>query len=659
LELIPSFNPVSENSRGPTAAPLPRLLAALLTLVYLAVLVRTAWLSDDAAITLRTVMNVTHGFGLTFNVAERVQTFTHPLWLLVLTAGYMLTRHLYLVTFAASVGVSLSVFWLVVTRAASASQAALAVVALLFSRAFVDFSTSGLENPLVSLLLIGLVVLFLNERMERSRWLARLWTLGSLLYLARPDAVLLAVPMLGVASWQVRRPSTIARAFFMGTAPAWAWTLFATLYYGFPLPNTAYAKLAMGIPAHALWTQGALYFVDSIDRDPLTLTTVAFALVAAAAARRTAPRVLAAGIVLYLLYVMSIGGDFMAGRFFSVPLVASVLLLTRLMAAPRALWIPAAGVLALVGCTATHVPLWSNSRFSDSNAKPNGVIDERAVYFHDKSLVLARRVTFRDPEWPRAGTRPQRMNVLPACGLMGSSGLDFGPYAYLLDECALADPLLARLPAVFNPEWRTGHYRRMIPAGYRDSVEKSDNELQDPSLHEYYDHLRLIIRSDRLWSTARLKAIVAMNLGRYDHLIDRTYYRHGGSVVGIETPGNAEGTFELKAPLAITCPDKRGRRYLEVSLEADDRYFVMLLRKGRIESTLDLGPIPEYRRRPGLTTYVVDVPPNARAHGFDTIVVAPASGDGHHALGGLLLEGASGMDARIYRDVAVRDGMAR
>ena len=47
-------------------------------LVFLAVLVRTAWISDDGLISLRTVMNVTHGHGLTFNVGERVQTFTHP-----------------------------------------------------------------------------------------------------------------------------------------------------------------------------------------------------------------------------------------------------------------------------------------------------------------------------------------------------------------------------------------------------------------------------------------------------------------------------------------------------------------------------------------------------------------------------------------------------
>ena len=62
-------------------------VALLLCLIFLAVLLRTAWLSDDALITFRTVLNFTHGYGLTFNVAERVQAYTHPLWMLMLTGG--------------------------------------------------------------------------------------------------------------------------------------------------------------------------------------------------------------------------------------------------------------------------------------------------------------------------------------------------------------------------------------------------------------------------------------------------------------------------------------------------------------------------------------------------------------------------------------------
>jgi hypothetical protein len=51
-------------ARAFTRASLPEALAWLLTLTFLAVLIRTAWLSDDALISLRTVLNVTHGFGL-------------------------------------------------------------------------------------------------------------------------------------------------------------------------------------------------------------------------------------------------------------------------------------------------------------------------------------------------------------------------------------------------------------------------------------------------------------------------------------------------------------------------------------------------------------------------------------------------------------------
>jgi arabinofuranosyltransferase len=93
-------------------------------------------------------MNVTHGFGLTFNISERVQTFTHPLWMLPLTVGYVVVGNVYYATFFVSMLTSLVAFWLIVRGAASASQAWLAAGLLIFSRAFVDYSTSGLENPL-------------------------------------------------------------------------------------------------------------------------------------------------------------------------------------------------------------------------------------------------------------------------------------------------------------------------------------------------------------------------------------------------------------------------------------------------------------------------------------------------------------------------------
>jgi len=641
-------------------------LSAIATVVFAVILFRTAWISDDAAITLRTVLNVTHGFGLTFNIAERVQTYTHPLWMGLLTIGYLLTGNVYVATFAIGMILSAVAFWLALTRAVSAFQAISAAVVLLFSSAFIDFSTSGLENPLANLLVAVFVGVFLNRTMANIRRLTVLWTLASFLYLTRPDAALLVVPLLVVATWRGGNVRAALQSIVVGGLPALAWTVFALVYYGFPFPNTAYAKLATGIDPGELRAQGVLYLLDSLDRDPITLTAIAVAVVVAAFRRELAPRALAAGVVLYLWYVVSIGGDFMTGRFMALPAFASVLLMSRLVAASKPLWATAAGTLLIVGCTATHVPLWSNSRNVDAAPKPSGIVDERAVYFRDRSLALAKRGTFRDPDWPSSPWHGTRRNVVDTCGLMGAAGLDFGPYVHLLDECALADPLLARLPAVFNPDWRTGHYRRMIPDGYRESLETSSNQLRDPDLHRFYDRLRLITRSDRLFSRERLYAIVVMNLRGSSQNLNRQFYRHSGSIVPlgelstirqVGAPYDAPGNRVLVRPLAIDCPARAGRRYLDVTLDSDDRYVLTFLSGSQIVSTVELGPIPEHRRQPGLTDYTVDVPGRARSTPFDTIVVTAASGDTHNAIGHFLLEGNPATDWELYRRVAARDAL--
>ena len=152
---------------------------------------------------------------------------------------------------------------------------------------------------------------FFMPATDRRR-LAGLWTLVSLLYLTRPDAVLLVLPMVLFASYQARNLRRIAVAIGIGAMPALLWTAFATIYYGFPFPNTAYAKLATGVSGGELRRQGWLYLLDSLDRDPITLVTIAFAIVIGVATRHSAARALAAGIAWYLGYVVWIGGDFMS-----------------------------------------------------------------------------------------------------------------------------------------------------------------------------------------------------------------------------------------------------------------------------------------------------------------------------------------------------------
>ncbi len=653
----------------PTTRPtllLPRPIAALLLLVFLAVLLRTAWISDDGLISLRTVLNVTHGNGLTFNVGERVQTFTHPLWLALLTAGYLAIGNVYYATFALSMVVSAWVFWLAVSRAASSWQAWVAAAALLSSRAFTDYSTSGLENPLANLLVAAFAAVFLREDLKPRRWLTALWGLASLLYLTRPDAVLLVVPLLLVASYRVRRGPVVARAIAVGLLPAAAWTAFAVVYYGFPFPNTAYAKLGMDINQAQLWKQGVIYFIDSLDRDPLTLVAIGFSILLALAARTAASRALAAGIALYLVYVASIGGDFMSGRFFAVPFFAAVLILTRMVSATRETWIATAVACVVLGAVSARMPLQSDSRYDDRGVKHGGIVDERAFYLKKQSLVFASMVSFENPDW-NVRRPPGETRVLNTCGLMGEGGLDFGPHQYLLDECALADPLLARLPAVFKEEWRPGHFRRVVPEGYRESVAAGVNQIKDPQLREFYDRLSLITRSRRLWTRDRLWAVWKMNTGGYDKLVNRDYYRFSGfirtleelsDVKAPETPWDAPGNTVLKQPLAVRVEDKAGRRYADVSLDSNDQYVLIFIKRNAAVGRVLVGPIPEHRRKPGLTSYTVDVPAQAERGGFDTILVAPVGGDDAYSIGHLLLEGTPATDAELLKRVAIRDGVA-
>ena len=82
-------------------------IAVLSALIFfLIVTIRRAWLSDDAYITLRTVDNLIHGFRFTWNITERVQAYTHPLWMLFVSCFYFFTHEAYYTVIVVSLGVS-------------------------------------------------------------------------------------------------------------------------------------------------------------------------------------------------------------------------------------------------------------------------------------------------------------------------------------------------------------------------------------------------------------------------------------------------------------------------------------------------------------------------------------------------------------------------
>jgi arabinofuranosyltransferase len=501
--------------------------------LLLVALARTAWVCDDSYITFRTVDNVVNGYGPVWNASERVQAYTHPLWMAMVTVPYVVTREPYYTSMALSIALTLLTAGLLAKRLASTPWTLLVCfAALLSSKAFVDFSTSGLENALTHALLALFVWRWWEAPAGESR-LRQLAFIASLCLLTRLDLVVLVGPAVAIETWSFG-PARAVRPLMVGLLPILAWEAFSVFYYGSLVPNTAYAKVGAGLSRDDLLGRGQSYFLRTFWSDPATIPVMALGLVAAAA---NWP--LAIGIVLNALYVLWIGGDFMAGRFLTAPFLLSVCLLARARwAAGRVIGAALTGVVVLLGLLAPWEPaIVSGYGFSrvnnllrgDGGVEPRdksayinayGVMDERRWYYESSGLLKSRPGQQRPDNamvFDGLELRRQGRQVVVRDGI-GFTGYFAGPDVHIVDMFALADPLLARLPA--NPESRAGHHVRDIPAGYLETLQTGTNRLADPGLKAYYDHLRLVIGGP-LWSADRLATIAGLVLGRFDHLLAR------------------------------------------------------------------------------------------------------------------------------------------
>jgi hypothetical protein len=163
--------------------------------VLFAWIVRDAWVCDDAYITLRTADNLLHGYGLTWNPGERVQAFTHPLWMFLLAGAYGASGDAFHAAMGLGLVVSFSaVILLGLAVLRSAPEAMIAIAALMLSRAFVDYSTSGLENPATHLAIALFLVVCFRARKVTYSTLLRLSLISACGALVRLDYLLLIGP---------------------------------------------------------------------------------------------------------------------------------------------------------------------------------------------------------------------------------------------------------------------------------------------------------------------------------------------------------------------------------------------------------------------------------------------------------------------------------
>jgi arabinofuranosyltransferase len=516
------------------------LVWAVLGVAFLAALWSRRWMSDDGFINLRIVENIVDGHGPVFNVGERVEAGTSQLWLLALVVPRLLLGWLLDAEWIAvlvGIGCSLGAVAVVARsqwRTWRGPVVPVAILAWLPLGAVWDFSSSGLEGPLLWLWLAAcfgaLSVRAVTAPVDdaasdapdpsdapdeedrsgpsrrrdvafRPWWLPVLLGLGPLI---RPDAALYSVAFLAVlVVLSERRWRGVLRALVLALALPVAYEVFRMGFFGALVPNTALAKEAGG----AEWSTGARYLFDfSLDGwlwiPLIVLVALGLHVIRSGAVRRRQLllwTVVWGAALVHVVWVVRVGGDFMHARL----LLPDWFLLLLPLAAlpPRVLRdLPLrAGSIAVLGLALWAAVVWSFARQPLYSPVAGGVMDERTVYVwqagHSHPVTLedhsGNRWTFwgtaaRDraeagedvvlfPEFGRPmHVEPSRGGtyiVWPNIGMLGYSA---GPDVHVVDPIGLSDAFAARMDAL--PGARIGHAKDM-PRAWTDARFGDPDEL--------------------------------------------------------------------------------------------------------------------------------------------------------------------------------------
>ncbi|HKH46003.1 MAG TPA: hypothetical protein VKM72_15185 [Thermoanaerobaculia bacterium] len=305
--------------------------------------------SDDAFISYRYALNLIAGHGLVFNPGERVEGYTNLLYVLLLVPAAWLAGAERLL--AISIGVNLLSaaaallgFFGFARERLGGARAGMAALALALCPSLWVAVASGLETPLVLALQVALwIAVERTVEREDGQPLLPLTVLTVLAGLARADgfiAPLLAALYLAVRGRR-RAALAVAAASLATLAALVAWRL---TYYGWPLPNTYYAKVAGPLPrrietalpqlSRVVFTTGLLVPVIALLFAILRLVQQVSRGQARLSAALSFPVFFAPAWIGYWIYV---GGDVFYERFLLILFPLGIYALLQLLrTAPRA-----------------------------------------------------------------------------------------------------------------------------------------------------------------------------------------------------------------------------------------------------------------------------------------------------------------------------------
>jgi arabinofuranosyltransferase len=507
-----------------------------------------AWLAEDAFINFRVIDNLRAGDGLIWNPGERVQVFTSMLWMLLTSAVALLTGEEMYTTLAVSFLLVVGVFWQLYRAAGLKVTLFLPLAVTCASSASLrDYFSSGLETPLL-MFVLGCFFVDLADPLKVS--IRRLSFLVGLSMLVRHDAVLLTAPFLIHFAWTHARQASgwlkIGCDMALGLTPVVVWSVFALVYYGALLPNTAQAKMVSSFDTLG---QAFAYFGYMQHFDPVSYLLIGAALALLMGLKSPYIKPMIGALFLFFVYLLKVGADYMAGRFLVGPLIICVFLLQialrQAIDAGDLRWpsrgkAPALGVLTFMfGLQVLVLP-------NVSTLKPyrplpvHGVTDERHHYYGSTDLgtLLTEGVQHHFKDDVGLIKDASSEHVFVSCNI-GILGYFAGRQTYIVDPYALSDRFLSGLPMRAG-KVRIGHFERVVPSDYINSLEAGANVFVEPALRRYFDDVRLIV-SGQLFTVARWAAIWRVNSGA------------DGREVSALMPGGGGG------PLQVAMVDREGQ----------------------------------------------------------------------------------------------------
>lgn len=299
-------------------------LLTLLGLIALAVAYaynvnRFFFISDDAFISFRYAQNLAEGFGLVWNPGERVEGYTNFLWVLIMSLGMLIgiSPEFFSNFLGIVFGLILlsGLFIFARSRQLTTTLSLLLLLTLCLSRSFTAWCSSGLETMFFTTLVALATFRFIKERdLEKPILISPF--IFALAALTRPEGALFAAiagsfylidvlkknrSIAQLIGWSIPLVITVGGHF-----------VFRYFYYGYPLPNTFYAKVA------GAWLDQGTTYLSLFHQD----YQIGYFLPLAALSLLVRPSIskvyLAANLLAYTAYVLTVGGDRFEFRFLVV-----------------------------------------------------------------------------------------------------------------------------------------------------------------------------------------------------------------------------------------------------------------------------------------------------------------------------------------------------